>query len=170
MEFIDRPKKDIDVNVQTFLTADQVNLMKEKLQEYVESKAKYALELQLYALFSLSTMARVNAVSNIKWNQIDLEERVCNDVIEKEGYLVHGRDSSKPIACASWSKMISRIFKELGIKGKYEQKISWDVLSGCCCFPGGLLKRTGHGWAGYGRNTGIHTDRSGDRQRDDGAG
>ena len=88
MEFIDRPKKDIDVNVQTFLTADQVNLMKEKLQEYVESKAKYALELQLYALFSLSTMARVNAVSNIKWNQIDLEERVCNDVIEKEGYLV----------------------------------------------------------------------------------
>lgn len=44
---------------------------------------------------------------------------ILTAVKEKEGYLVHGRDSSKPIACASWSKMIGRIFKELGIKGKY---------------------------------------------------
>lgn len=88
MEFIDRPKKDTDVNVQTFLSSDQVNLMRDKLQKYVESGSKGALELQLYALFSLSTMARVNAVANIKWDQIDFDERVCNDVLEKEGYHV----------------------------------------------------------------------------------
>lgn len=88
MEFIDRPKKDTDVVIQTFLTQEQVNLMKEKLQEYVDSNGYKAKELQLYALFSLSTMARVNAVANIRWEQIDFNERYCLDVLEKEGKLV----------------------------------------------------------------------------------
>ena len=88
MEFIDRPKKDTDIAVQTFLTFDQVNLMREKLQEYADNNGHKGLQVQLYALFSLSTMARVNAVSNIRWEQIDFDERVCNDVLEKEGYLV----------------------------------------------------------------------------------
>lgn len=88
MEFIDRPKKDTDIAVQTFLTIEQVNTMRKKLQEYVDNNGYKALELQLYALFSLSTMARVNAVSNIKWDQIDFDERICNNVLEKEGYLV----------------------------------------------------------------------------------
>lgn len=39
-EFIDRPKKDVDVNVQTFLTQEQVFLMKYKLKELVESGKK----------------------------------------------------------------------------------------------------------------------------------
>ncbi len=88
MEFIDRPKKDTDVVVQTFLTKDQVALMRTKLQEYADSGVSGCLELQLYALFSLSTMARVNAVAHIRWDQIDLEERMCNDVLEKEGKCV----------------------------------------------------------------------------------
>jgi site-specific recombinase XerD len=87
MEFIDRPKKDVDVVVQTFLTEEQVALMKEKLQEYVDNGGM--LELQVYALFSLSTMARVNAVANIRWEQIDFENRVCSDVLEKEGKIVN---------------------------------------------------------------------------------
>jgi integrase len=33
-------------------------------------------------------MARVTAVSNTKWDQIDFENRIVSDVIEKEGYLV----------------------------------------------------------------------------------
>ena len=82
MMFIDRPKKDIDVITQTFLTREQVENMERVLQEYGN------LQLQLYALFSLSTMARVTAVSNIKWDQIDFENRVCNDVLEKEGKVV----------------------------------------------------------------------------------
>lgn len=88
MEFIDRPKKDTDINVQTFLTQEQVALMREKLQERVNENKSKAKELQLYALFSLSTMARVNAVANIRWDQIDFEERICTDVLEKEGKIV----------------------------------------------------------------------------------
>lgn len=88
MEFIDRPQKDTDIMVQTFLTFDQVKLMREKLIENIENDGYRALDLQAYALFSLSTMARVNAVANLKWNQIDFEERVCNDVLEKEGKIV----------------------------------------------------------------------------------
>lgn len=82
LEFFERPKKDTDIIVQTFLTQEQVDLMKQKLQENGD------LQLEVYALFSLSTMARVNAVSNVRWEQINFEERVVNDVLEKEGKLV----------------------------------------------------------------------------------
>ena len=93
MDYIDRPKKDTDVIVQTFLTAEQVALIKEKLDENILTSksigAKHnAIQLKCYALFSLSTMARVSAVSSIKWEQIDFEERIVEDVLEKEGYLV----------------------------------------------------------------------------------
>lgn len=81
-EFLERPKKDTDVIIQTYLTKDQVNFMRQKLIEYGD------IELHTYAMLSLSTMARVNAVSNLMWKQIDFEERVCNDVVEKEGYIV----------------------------------------------------------------------------------
>lgn len=82
LEFLERPKKDTDVLVQTFLTKEQVDLMKQKLKEHGD------LQLEVYALFSLSTMARVNAVSNVEWEQIDFDNRTVNDVLEKEGKLV----------------------------------------------------------------------------------
>lgn len=85
MEFIDRPQKDVDVVTQTFLTKEQVDLMRTKLFEYEGTRAK---EIRLYALLSLSTMARVNAISHIRWEQIDYEERMINDVLEKEGKIV----------------------------------------------------------------------------------
>ena len=81
-EFLDRPKKGAPIVVQTFLTKEQVQLMKDKLTEYGD------LQLKTYALFSLSTMARVNAVANVKWKQIDFENRVVKDVLEKEGKIV----------------------------------------------------------------------------------
>lgn len=87
-EFIDRPKKGTDVNVQTFLTPEQVFLMKYELKKLAKEGKKGAKELQLYALFSLSTMARVTAVSSIRWEQINYAERTCNDVLEKEGKIV----------------------------------------------------------------------------------
>lgn len=87
-EFIDRPKKDVDVNVQTFLTQEQVFFMKYKLKDMVEQGKKNAKDIQLYAMFSLSTMARVSAVASIKWDQIDYSGRTCNDVLEKEGKIV----------------------------------------------------------------------------------
>ena len=82
MDYIDRPKNDTDVVVQTYLTKEQVEIMKEKLEEIGD------LQLTTYILFSLSTMARVNAVSNLKWEQIDFENEIVGDVIEKEGYSV----------------------------------------------------------------------------------
>ena len=69
-EFLDRPKKGLPVTVQTFLTPEQVALMREKLIECGK------LQLRTYALFSLSTMARVNAIASIKWEQIDFDERI----------------------------------------------------------------------------------------------
>ena len=87
-EFIDRPKKDVDVTTQTFLSQEQVFVMKYKLKEMVEQGKKGAKELQLYALFSLSTMARVSAIASIRWEQIDFAGRTCNDVLEKEGKIV----------------------------------------------------------------------------------
>lgn len=82
MEFVDRPIKDVDVITQTYLTVEQIEEMKEKLA------ATGNLTLEVYALFSLSTMARVNAVSNIKWKQIDFAQRIVTDVLEKEGKIV----------------------------------------------------------------------------------
>lgn len=88
MQYIDRPQKDTDIFTQTFLTKEQVSLMREKLQENVDNGKLNCRELQLYALFSLSTMARVTAVSNTRWEQIDFEDRTVNDVLEKEGKIV----------------------------------------------------------------------------------
>lgn len=83
MEFVDRPKRGTPVVVQTFLSKEQVELMREKLDEYGD------IQLKTYALFSLSTMARVNAVAHLRWDQIDMENRVCSNVLEKEGKLVN---------------------------------------------------------------------------------
>ena len=82
MEFIDRPVKDNDVVVQTFLTAEQIQLMKKKLAESGN------LTLEVYALLSLSTMARVKAIANLKWKQVNYGERIIYDVVEKEGKIV----------------------------------------------------------------------------------
>mgnify|MGYP002269723527 FL=1 len=81
-EFIDRPKAGQPITVQTYLTKEQVQLMREKLEEYGD------VQLQAYAFLSLTTMARVNAIASLKWKQIDFDERTCNDVLEKEGKIV----------------------------------------------------------------------------------
>lgn len=82
MEFIDRPKKVQSVVEQTYLTEEQVKEMFTKLDELGD------LQLEVYARLSLSTMGRVNAISNITWNQINFENRIISNVIEKEGYEV----------------------------------------------------------------------------------
>lgn len=88
MEYISRPTKDVDINVQTYLTEDQVTLMKQKLKEYKDNGGLNGREKELYALFSLSTMARINAVANVKWDQVDFDNRICENVLEKEGRFV----------------------------------------------------------------------------------
>jgi len=81
-EFIARPKHGLPVVVQTFLTELQYTQMKEKLSNQPD------LQLYVFAVSAMDTMARVNALSNITWKQIDLEERIVDDVLEKEGKIV----------------------------------------------------------------------------------
>lgn len=93
MEYIDRPTKDTDVVVQTFLTKEQVEDMRVKLAEQIELantpfSKHYWLTIRVYAFFSLSTMARVNAVSSVMWDKIDFDNRIVADIVEKEGYIV----------------------------------------------------------------------------------
>lgn len=82
VEFIERPKTGQPVVTQTYLTKAQIQLMREKLEEYGD------IQLQAYAFMSLTTMARVNAIANLRWEQVDLEERICSNVLEKEGKIV----------------------------------------------------------------------------------
>ena len=81
-EFIEPPKRVIPVTVQTYLTSEQVALMREKLIESNQT------QLRLYAMLSLSTMARLSAIASLKWSQIDMNACVIHDVREKEGKIV----------------------------------------------------------------------------------
>jgi integrase/recombinase XerC len=85
IEFLDRPKVSAGEKpqiVQTFLTEQQIEKIRKEL------KKSDNIQLQLYFEFSLSTMARVNAVSNVRIDQINFDEGTVNRVIEKEGYEV----------------------------------------------------------------------------------
>lgn len=82
VEFIDRPKRGVSVIPQTYLTAEQVAVLREKLI------AKKNTQLRLYAMLSLSTMARVSAISSIRWEQVDLKNKIIHNVLEKEAKIV----------------------------------------------------------------------------------
>ncbi len=81
-EFLERPKQGQPIVKQTFLTVEQVEKLRDKLTEYGD------IQLQTYIFFGLSTMARVNAMAHLRWEQVDLDERMCSDVLEKEGKVV----------------------------------------------------------------------------------
>ena len=81
-EFIDRPKKGAAITQQTYLTPEQVALMRERLI------CSDNLQLRVYAMLSLSTMARVTAIASIRWDMIDLENKIIKGVLEKEGKIV----------------------------------------------------------------------------------
>lgn len=132
-EFIDRPKKDTDVITQTFLTQEQVFLMKFKLKELVDQKKRNAKLLQLYAMFSLSTMARVSAVASVRWEQIDFAARVCNDVKEKEGKIVtlyFSEDVKEMLYTLKMERQAAGYNDGGYVFGKNGKQISVNVLSG----------------------------------------
>jgi site-specific recombinase XerD len=117
MEFVDRPKKDTSVLTQNFLNKEQVLTIKTILkQRYEESKTltaqHRAISYLVYATLSLSTMARVNAVCNIKWKQIDFDQRIVTDVLEKEGKIVTLYFSKE---VAGYLKELKRFRRQNGI-------------------------------------------------------
>lgn len=81
-EFIEYPKRTTPITVQTYLTSEQVALMREKLIENGD------IQLRLYATLSLSTMARLSAIASLRWSQIDMKNCIVHDVLEKEGKIV----------------------------------------------------------------------------------
>lgn len=84
LDLIERPivNNSIYEVKQTYLTKEQVELIRKELN------VSNNIQLFLFFEFGLSTMARVNAISNVTIPQINLEERTVYDVKEKEGYLV----------------------------------------------------------------------------------
>lgn len=86
LEYLDRPKigKGEKPQIkQNFLTKEQVKKIRNKLSRMNE------LQLQLFFEFGLSTMARANAIANVKVEQIDFKNNRITDVLEKEGYIVN---------------------------------------------------------------------------------
>jgi hypothetical protein len=63
MEFIDRPKKGLPVVQQNFLSKEQYELMKTKLKENND------IRLYCFAMFAVSTMARITAIPAISLEQ-----------------------------------------------------------------------------------------------------
>ena len=93
MDFIDRPQKDVEIITQTFLTIDQVGQITDELDKLIaDAKTtigkQNGMQLKCYALFSLSTMGRVTAISSVTWKHMDFDERKAKDIVEKEGYIV----------------------------------------------------------------------------------
>lgn len=85
LEYLDRPKvgKGEKPQIkQTFLTKEQVKKIRSKL------KKNDNLQLTLFFEFGLSTLARANAIANVKIEQIDFVNNRINNVLEKEGYIV----------------------------------------------------------------------------------
>lgn len=85
IDFLDRPRvgKGEKLQIkQTFLTQEQVDNIRKELENSVN------IQLELFFEFGLSTMARINAISNVKIEQIDFKTSRVIDVLEKESYLV----------------------------------------------------------------------------------
>lgn len=85
VDLLERPKiqKGIYEIKRVFLTLDQVQKIRKGLKEINNTQLTLMFELGLY------TMARVNALNNIKLEQINLENKVIENVVEKEGYKVN---------------------------------------------------------------------------------
>lgn len=84
VDLLERPKvqKGVYEIKRVFLTQEQVSQIREGLAQINNTQLTLVFELGLF------TMARVNAISSIRIDQIDFENRVIRDVIEKEGYSI----------------------------------------------------------------------------------
>jgi integrase/recombinase XerC len=84
VDLLERPKvqKGVYEIKRVFLTKEQVEQIREGLKQIDNTQLTLVFELGLF------TMARVNAISSIRLDQIDFENKVIKDVIEKEGYSI----------------------------------------------------------------------------------
>lgn len=73
-EFLDRPKHGLPITVQTFLSKEQVEQLRQKLKKYGN------LQIQTYVMFSLSTMARGR--SRGRYTRDDAHEDFMSEIEE----------------------------------------------------------------------------------------
>lgn len=95
LDYIERPSVKAGEKpqiTQTFLNEEQIEKIRKGLKKLDN------IQLELYFELSLSTMARVNAISNIKLEQINISEGRIEGVREKEGYIVDLYCSDKTIS------------------------------------------------------------------------
>lgn len=114
LEYIERPSLKAGEKpqvVQTFLTEEQIQDIRKGLKKIGN------LQLELYFELSLSTMARVNAVNNIKIEQIIFEDNIIENVKEKEGYIVN----------LYFSDVVKKLIKEW-LKYREENNMESDYL------------------------------------------
>jgi len=113
LDFLDRPKVRVGEKVQikqTFLTKEQVEEIRKQL------KKEGDLQLTTFFEVALSTMGRVNALSNIKIKQIDFEQNRILDVLEKEGKFVTLFPSKKAV---THIKNLLALRKSGGVESEY---------------------------------------------------
>jgi len=85
VDFVERPSVSAGEKIQVkqnYLDESQIDTIRRSLRRTGQK------QLELYFELSLSTMARVNAINNIKVSQINFENKIIDDVLEKEGYRV----------------------------------------------------------------------------------
>lgn len=132
-EFIDRPKRGMRITQQTYLTPEQVALMRERL---IDAKD---LQLRTYAMLSLSTMARASAIASIRWDQIDLEGKTIKGVLEKEGKIVD----------LFFSDEVKYLLIQLRLQRESKQRDDhgWLFYSGRCTEKRHINKGTLNDWS-----------------------
>lgn len=141
VEYLDRPKVGAGEKPQikqTFLTRDQVEQIRKGLSEIGD------IQLELMFEMGISTLLRVNALSNIKIDQIDFENKRINDILEKEGYVVRAFPSQR--ACDLAKQWIEQR-KEKGIECEYlfvtKYNGEWKKADNST-FQGGWIKKIGN--------------------------
>ena len=127
-EFIEPPRKTNLVTVQTFLTPAEIALMREKLITNGD------LQLRLYAMLSLSTMARLSAIASLRWRQIDIEHCVIHNVLEKEGKVVELYFNDEVKQLLLQLKEMREIRENIAINNPHRRKkdYGWLFYTGRC--------------------------------------
>jgi integrase/recombinase XerC len=108
VDFLERPrlgKGEKPQIKQTFLTKEQIEEIRKGLKKLDDT------QLELFFELGLSTMARVNALCNIKVEQIDFKNSRIENVVEKEGYVVTLFPSKRAM------ELIQKWIKEREAKG-----------------------------------------------------
>lgn len=131
-EFIDRPKRGLQIVQQTFLTSEQISLMREKLIECKD------LQLRLYAMLSLSTLARLSAIASLRWEQIDIYNYMIKDVLGKEGKVVN-LYFNEEVKC-----LISKLKEQRDLSGVNDH--GWIFYTGRCTDTRNISKSTLNTW------------------------